>query len=221
MEEDYDHDGAGDPAQAFEALRAEVAALRQAIEAAAERQAPDYSPDLGRITQAVNGVIDGLEAIEAHPAVRMTPDQFGQAMTRTGRELMNEVAQKYDRARQDAERERHQLAGMIGTLQRKRDQVFWLGAVCFATFVFTMLASPVLLGELPFGWNTNAAATVMQADRWDAGSTLMQAASPQGWQDLVAASELVRDNQDALATCQQAVDNAGKTERCIINVKPK
>jgi hypothetical protein len=84
-----------------------------------------------------------------------------------------------------------------------------------------MLASPVLLGELPFGWNTNAAATVMQADRWDAGSTLMQAASPQGWQDLVAASELVRDNQDALATCQQAVDNAGKTERCIINVKPK
>ncbi len=94
MEEDYDHDGAGDPAQAFEALRAEVAALRQAIEAAAERQAPDYSPDLGRITQAVNGVIDGLEAIQAHPAVRMTPDQFGQAMTRTGRELMNEVAQK-------------------------------------------------------------------------------------------------------------------------------
>jgi hypothetical protein len=221
MEEEQDHDGAGDPAQAFDALRAEVAALRQAIEAAAERTAPDYSPDLGRITQAVNGVIDGLEAIEAHPAVRMTPDQFGQAMTRTGRELMNEVAQKYDRARQDAERERHQLAGMIGTLQRKRDQVFWLGAVCFATFVFTMLASPVLLGELPFGWNTNAAATVMQADRWDAGSTLMQAASPQGWQDLVAASELVRDNQDALATCQQAVDNAGKTERCIINVKPK
>ena len=188
MEEDQEYDGAGDPAQAFEALRAEVAALRQAIEAAAEHQAPDYSPDLGRITQAVNGVIDGLEAIEAHPAVRMTPDQFGQAMTRTGRELMNEVAQKYDRARQDAERERHQLAGMIGTLRGKRDQVFWLAAVFVGTFVFTLFASPVLLGELPFGWNTNAAATVMEADRWDAGSALMQAASPQGWHDLVAAS---------------------------------
>jgi hypothetical protein len=188
MEEDQEYNGAGDPAQAFEALRAEVAALRQAIEAVAERQAPDYSPDLGRITQAVNGVIDGLEAIAAHPAVRMTPDQFGQAMTRTGRELMNEVAQKYDRARQDAERERHQLAGMIGTLRGKRDQVFWLAAVFVGTFVFTLFASPVLLGELPFGWNTNAAATVMEADRWDAGSALMQAASPQGWHDLVAAS---------------------------------
>jgi hypothetical protein len=218
MEEDYDHDGAGDPAQAFEALRAEVAALRQAIEAAAERQAPDYSPDLGRITQAVNGVIDGLEAIEAHPAVRMTPDQFGQAMTRTGRELMNEVAQKYDRARQDAERERHQLAGMIGTLRGKRDQVFWLAAVFVGTFVFTLFASPVLLGELPFGWNTNAAATVMQADRWDAGSALMQAASPQGWQDLVAASALVRVNQAAITACQQAANDDGKKHRCTIEV---
>jgi hypothetical protein len=165
-------------------------------------------------------VIDGLEAIEAHPAVRMTPDQFGQAMTRTGRELMNEVAQKYDRARQDAERERHQLAGMIGTLRGRRDQVFLLEAVCFATFVFTLFASPVLLGELPFGWNTNAAATVMQADRWDAGSALMQAASPQGWQDLVAASALVRANQAALRACHEAADNNGKDKKCMIILNP-
>jgi lipopolysaccharide export LptBFGC system permease protein LptF len=161
MEEDYDHNGAGDPAQAFDALRAEVAALRQAVEAAAERQAPDYSPDLGRITQAVNSVIEGLEAIEAHPAVRMTPDQFGQAMTRTGRELMNEVAQKYDRARQDAERERRHLAEMIGTLRGKRSQTFWLIALPVMVFAFTLLASPVLLGMLPFGLNKSAASIVL------------------------------------------------------------
>jgi hypothetical protein len=131
---------------------------------------------------------------------------------------MNEVAQKYDRARQDAERERHQLAGMIGTLRGKRDQVFWLTAVSAVVFVFTLLASPVLLGELPFGWNTNAAATVMQADRWDAGSALMQAASPQGWQDLVAASALVRANQAAITFCQEAVSKRGKDQRCMINL---
>ncbi|HUN00895.1 MAG TPA: DUF6118 family protein [Halothiobacillus sp.] len=199
-------------------IRAEVTALRQAIEAAAERQAPDYSPDLGRITQAVNGLIDGLEAIEAHPAVRMTPDQCGQAMTRTGRELMNEVAQKYGRARQDAEREHHQLAGMIGTMRGKREQMFWLAAVFIGTFVFTVFASPVLLWELPFGWNTNAAATVMQAERWDAGSALMRVASPQGWQDLVAASALVRTNHDELDACYQATAKTGKSLRCTITI---
>ena len=63
---------------------------------------------------------------------------------------MSEVAQKYDRARQDAERERHQLAGMIGTVRAKRNQTFWLIGIPLAVFAFTLLASPVLLSELPF-----------------------------------------------------------------------
>lgn len=163
MEDTPDHDdGAGDPARAFEALRAEVAALRQVVEAAAEHQAPDYSPDLGRIAKELDHAGVTLEAIEAHPALRLTPDQFGQAMTRAGRELMNEVAQKYDRARQDAERERHQLTGMIGTVRAKRNQTFWLIALPVLVFVFTLLASPVVLSELPFGLNKWAAMVVMR-----------------------------------------------------------
>lgn len=160
MEDAPEHgEGTGDPVQAFEALRAEVAALRQVIEGA-ELQAPDYSPDLGRIVQGLNHVGATLEAIEAHPALRLTPAQFGQAMTQAGRELMNEVAQKYERARQDAERGRHQLAGMIGTVRAKRNQTFWLIALPAMVFVFTLLASPVLLSALPFGLNKWAAMVV-------------------------------------------------------------
>jgi len=163
MEDAADHDnGTGDPAQAFEALRAEVAALRQAIEAAAEQQALDYSPDLGRIVQGLSHVGATLKAIEAHPALRLTPERFGQAMAHAGRELMNEAAQKYDRATRNAERERHQLAGMIGTVKSKRNQTFWLIAVPVVMFAFTLLASPVLLSELPFGLNKWAAAVVLR-----------------------------------------------------------
>lgn len=162
MEDGPEHeDGAGDPAAAFEALRAEVAALRQVIEAA-ELQAPDYSPDLGRIVQGLNHVGATLEAIEAHPALRMTPAQLGQAMTHAGRELMGEVAQKYERARQDAERERHQLAGLIGAVRAKRNQAFWLIALPATVFAFTLLASPVLLSELPFGLNKWAAGLILK-----------------------------------------------------------
>ncbi|HTR67851.1 MAG TPA: DUF6118 family protein [Terriglobales bacterium] len=155
-------DGGSDPAEAFEALREEVAALRQAIATAAGQAAPDYSPDLGRIVQELGQIDAALAAIEQHPALRMTPAQFGQAMTQAGRELMNEVAQKYERARQDAERERHQLAGMIGTVRAKRNQTFWLIALPVAVFVFTLLASPVLLSELPFGLSKWAASVVLR-----------------------------------------------------------
>jgi hypothetical protein len=60
----------------------------------------------------------------------------------------------------------------------------------------------------------------MQADRWDAGSALMRAASPQGWQNLVAASALVRANQAVITACQQAANNDGKNHPCTIIVKP-
>jgi len=219
MEDMPNHDdGTGDPAQAFEALRAEVAALRQAIEVAAEHQAPDYSPDLGRITKGLNDVDSALQAIEAHPVLRLMPEQFGQAMTRAGRDLMKEMAQKYDRATQDAERERYQLAGLIGTLRGKREQRLWLIVVPVAVFIFTLLAAPVLLGELPFGWNTNAAATVMQSDRWDAGIALMRAASPASWQQMASASSLVQANKTVIDACYQEAAKAGREERCTINV---
>jgi hypothetical protein len=108
----------------------------------------------------VNGVIDGLEAIEAQPAVRMTSDQFGQAMTRTGRELMNEVAQKYDHARQDAERERRHLEEMIGTLEGKQEQRLLLG-IPAVVFLFTLLIAPFLISALPFGLNEWVGSIVM------------------------------------------------------------
>ena len=53
-------------AEAFEALRAEVAQLRTALERLAP---PDYSPTLAAIAQS-------LAAMEAHPALRLTPQDL-------------------------------------------------------------------------------------------------------------------------------------------------
>ncbi len=53
-------------AEAFEALRAEVAQLRTALEGL-PTTAPDYSPNLAAIAQS-------LAAMDAHPALRLTPD---------------------------------------------------------------------------------------------------------------------------------------------------
>jgi hypothetical protein len=74
-------------------------------------------------------------------------------MIRTRRELMNEVAQKYDRARQDAERERRHLAEMIGTLEGKQEQRLLLIGIPVVVFLFTLLISPFLFSALPSGLN--------------------------------------------------------------------
>lgn len=71
------------------------------------------------------------------------------------------MAQKYDRPRQDAERERHQLADMIGTLEGKREQVFSLIGIPMVVFLFTLLIVPFLFGEMPFGLNEWVASVVL------------------------------------------------------------
>jgi hypothetical protein len=222
MEDEADHHGAADPAQAFEDLRAEVSELRRAVEALPgaweDSRPPDYTPSLGTIAKGLAAVDGRLAGIEKHPALRLTPEQHQQAVAQAGNMLMREAAQKLDRAAQDAERERHQLAGLIGAVRKQDRQVralCWTGCIALAV---GLLASPFVAGALPFGGDSAVAAVIMQANRWNAGIALMQAASPDGWRGVAEASDLVRVNQDALAACRDAAAKAKKEQRCTITV---
>jgi hypothetical protein len=222
MEDEADHQGAADPAQAFEDLRAEVSELRRALEALPgaweESRPPDYTPSLGTIAKGLAAVDSRLAGIEKHPALRLTPEQHQQAVAQAGNMLMREAAQKLDRAAQDAERERHQLASLIGTVRKQDEQRNWLLWTGLGALVVGLLVSPFVAGVLPFGGDSAVAALIMKADRWNAGIVLMQAASPDGWRGVADASNLVRVNQEALATCREAAVKAKKEQRCTITV---
>ena len=222
MENEADHHGAADPAQAFEDLRAEVSELRRAVEALPgvweESRPPDYTPSLGTIAQGMATVESRLAGIEKHPALRLTPEQHQQAVAQAGNVLMREAVQKLDRAAQDAERERHQLAGLIGTVRKQDAQRNWLLWAASGALAVGLLVSPFVAGVLPFGLDSAVAAVIMRADRWNAGVALMQAGSPDGWRSLADASNLVRVNQEALAACREAADKAKKEQRCTITV---
>src|SRR3954468_21494979 len=79
-------DALDDATRAFDDLRAEVAVLRRAVEALGpalkEKRAPDYSLSLGQIAKTQAAVGTRLEAIEGHPALRMTPAAFGEQLER-------------------------------------------------------------------------------------------------------------------------------------------
>jgi hypothetical protein len=221
---------ASDPAQAFEDLRSEVWVMRRAVEALPgvweENQPPDYSADLGRITKGLAVVADQLEAIDKHPVLKMTPEQYRQAIAQAGHGLMCEAERKFDEVIQGADRQREQLAKLIGTVrgQDAQRRVLWrTGGICFGVaLVLGLVLSPYLVSVLFWGsWQTGVAATVMDASRWDAGAALMEAENPAGWKKLVNDWNLVQANQKEIAACREEAAKTKKTQRCPITVSAK
>ncbi|MBU6298772.1 MAG: hypothetical protein KGJ79_15240 [Alphaproteobacteria bacterium] len=214
---------AADPAQAFEDLRAEVSVLRKAVETLPavlrDNRPPDYAQDLAVIGKGLDDIGAQLETLQKYPSLRMTPEQQGQSIASAGSALIREAVQKFDRATQDADRERNNLANMIGTLRGKQDQRNWLMIVGAIAFVIGFAAFPFMIRAMPFGVNSEIAAAIMEADQWDAGIALMKSGNPAGWEQLVADANLVSANQDKIVACQNTAAKTKKEERCIITVQ--
>jgi hypothetical protein len=64
-----------------------------------------------------------------------------------------------------------------------------------------------------------AALATGNADRWQAGVSLIQAGSPERAAALSAASRLVNGNSEALQACSDAAKKAGKEQKCTISVQ--
>lgn len=215
---------AGDPAQAFEDLRAEVSVLRRAIEAlpAAMRETrpPDYSRDFAVIGKGLDEIGDQIETMMKSPALMLSPEQQGQGIAKAGTALVREAAQRLDRATQEAERERSRLAGIVGQAwaqDRQFKLLCWTGGAAFAV---GLVLSPIIAGLLPLGLNTRVAALVMRQDRWTAGGDLMRAANAEGWAQLAADAALVSENREAVAACRAALARSGKAQRCFLALNP-
>lgn len=217
-------DRAGDPAQAFEDLRAEVSVLRRAIEGLPatmrENRPPDYSADLGVLGKGLDEIGEQLEAIQKSPALMMSPEAQGQAIARAGNNLVREAAQRLDQAAQTIEDERGRLAGIVGQAwaqDRQFKLICWTAGIAVAV---GLVLSPLIASLLPFGLNTRIAALVMRDDRWAAGEALMRAGNPAGRAQLDADTRLVSDNREAVDACRAALAKTGKAQRCVVNLAP-
>jgi hypothetical protein len=203
-------------AEAFEALRAEVAQLRAALEGP-PTTAPDYSPTLAAIAQS-------LAAMEAHPALRLTPDalayqvrQASEAAQQQGRRELANAVQRVDAAGADLER----LAERQRTGREQVRQVVIMTAVgAVAGVVVWVCFSGPIARALPPGWSVpeRMAAATLRLDRWEAGARLMQSANPRGWALVAEGAELERENQIALQDCRRAVSKTGKAQRCMVTL---
>lgn len=203
-------------AEAFEALRAEVAQLRAVLEGL-PTTAPDYSPTLAAIAQS-------LAAMEAHPALRLTPDalasqvrQASEAAQQQGRRELANAVQRVDAAGADLER----LAERQRTGREQVRQVAIMTAVgAVAGVIVWVCFSGPIARALPAGWSVpeRMAAATLRLDRWRAGGQLMRSVDPTSWNELVAGATLERANHAKLAACHAAFERTGKSQACAITV---
>jgi hypothetical protein len=180
----------GDAARAFEALRAEVAALRRGVELVARQgqqsgpAAPDYSPTLGKMEKALQAIAGRLAAVERAPALAVTPaEQAGELrreMLRIGQDARGGLA--HSQAQLDATV--GELRGMIESALTRRDQRQWLWAVGGIGASGGILLWFLLTAFLPWGGGTWLAG-LAYGGRWNAGQVMMRDANPAEWERMV------------------------------------
>jgi hypothetical protein len=184
-----EEDGA-DAAAAFEALRAEVAALRRGVELVyrqgsqkdQEAAAPvDYSPTLGVIAKGLQGIEGRLAVIEGKPGLELTPARF-EAEIRTAGHWAGEQGVSAVRMASSALAEaRRELDGVLAGAREAREQRLWVGTAAVLGLMVGALLWLLAAMLLPWGMGTWLAATLMGGGQWEAGQTLMREANPTSW----------------------------------------
>ncbi|MDN7351274.1 DUF6118 family protein [Acetobacter senegalensis] len=214
----------GSAQRAFDDLRAEISVLRRSVEALPqawrENRPPDYTEDLARVVKAMNAVGVRMEAIEANPTLKMTPQAYGQGIRQAGLSASQEMQAAFQKAIGEVRGERQALASIIGQSRHQDRQNWWLLGVGLVFLVVGIGLSPVLAYLLPSSVGTRVASFIVgEKDRWNSGAMMMAIDSPAGWQHVLKANKLVEDNKDRILACQkQIADNVRKNKYCTINI---
>ena len=192
-----DSDRAGGAEQAFEALRAEVAALRRGIELvyrqAQEAKAsapagaiPDCSLTLGQMQKSLQVIATRLEAVESKPALAMTPASLGTEIERVARETVNVVSRPFLDGMAQARGTVRELEDLIGQARERERQRAWLWSVGMIGGAAGIALWIMLIRVLPWDAGTWLASVPLAGgDRWQAGEMLMQKANRASWERMV------------------------------------
>ncbi|MGY2737276.1 DUF6118 family protein [Sphingomonas sp. UYP23] len=241
MQDDDIQEG-GDPAEAFDRLRAaiegqdrELALLRRAVEGlAAERgtiDVPDYTETLGMLQQDVNtatGRINAIGQILAQaPALAMTPEQMAQRIAAAGSAARREDQAALAKAGEDKARVMADLRAIAGSAwtradQRNRQLWFGLGGAAIGIFVWAILPGLVAREVAPASWQwpERMAARAVDLPMWQAGGQLLATADPATYRGIVGADRIVTANREAIEACSKAAARKRETVRCMIRVAP-
>jgi hypothetical protein len=237
---DDDMQEGGDPAEAFDRLRAivegqdrELALLRRAVEGLAVERAqidvPDYSETLGRMQQGVDATADRIavinDVIARSPALAITPEQMAQRIAAAGNVARREDQAALAKAGEDKARVMAELRAIAGSAWNRHDQKnrqlwFGLGGVAIGILAWAILPGLVAREVAPAGWQwpERMAAQTLHLPMWDAGRRLLIADSPKNWNVMVDGWNIIQKNSEEIKKCRKAATKSRDTIRCTIKI---
>ena len=235
MDEDQGSMDGDAAAEAFEAMRGELALLRRAVEGlAAERggqDMPDYSETLGALQQCLDTATGRINAIgqilAKSPALAMTPEQMAQRIAAAGNAARREDQAALAKASEDKARVMAELRAIAGSAWTRADQKnrqlwFGLGGAAIGILAWAILPGLVAREVAPASWQwpERMAARTLDLPRWEAGQRMMQSASPTAFRAIVEADRIVTANREAIDRCAKAAAKARDPVRCAVRVSP-
>lgn len=234
MADEDDSQGA-DAAEAFEAMRGELALLRRAVEGlAAERGAidmPDYSETLGRMQQGVDATADRIavinDVIARSPALAMTPEQMAQRIAAAGSAARREDQAALAKAGEDKAGVMAELRAIAGSAwtradQRNRQLWFGLGGIAVGVLAWAIVPGLVAREIAPASWQwpEKMASRSLAMPMWEGGQRMMRAASPDAFTAIAAGDRIVTANRQVLEGCQKRANRARGEVRCTVSIAP-
>ena len=225
MNDTANDDQFGDPAKAFDDLRAEVYVLRRAMEGLQDGlkkdPAPHYAAHLKEHTAQLTKVGNALRHIvEQIEGIQKFPENAVSSIISAGNTMFERARSKMDDASSTVRYSETILSRLIGVAQTREQQkkmLIWTGA---GAFVVGLIFFLVIGRALPFGMNTYLAAGIMGEARWQAGQELMTAANPEGWKLFTADASLTNINREKVDACRTAAAKSKKDQQCTITVSP-
>jgi len=225
---------AGDPAEAFDALRraveaqgaqigAELSFIRLGVQAVFEHlenaePALDYRPEIGKIVKELGTVGARLQAVEEAPALRQGPEHYARQMAQAGSSIVRDAAQKLDGCASDFHRATASLSAHMNSARAYDRQNIWLaGSVVFG-IVLGVLATLYLPRVLPGSVAPWVASTAMAQSPAEAGKSLLRRADPAGWQNMLFGAWLYGFNREVLETCYDVMKETGKPQECSVTL---
>lgn len=212
--------------RAFDDLCGEMTVLRRSVEALPQawrdNRPPDYTEDLARVVKAMNAVGARMEAIEATPTLKMTPQAYEQGIREEGLAASRRLEGVFEKAIGEVRKERQVLASIIGQANNRRDQWFYLTFIGIMAFLFGVGIAPPLFNHITWkNFDERVASFIVGGqDRWESGIAMMRDARPDQWNSFVWEDRLAQDNQSKIRECWIAATQAGQPRSCVITIRP-